>query len=93
MRDKITTLALLLGLAGCGPMKLCAPGETRCIGSLVEVCNGDGRWDIAEDCAGVSSDESAVFMCCPVPADDLGEAGHACLPASPNAVACPAVEE
>ena len=91
MKHLLAAISLTATLAACGPMHVCAPTQTRCLGSLVEICNGDGHWQTAEDCAAVSGDGAPVWLCCPVPADELGPAGHACLPAA-NAM-CPAEGE
>ena len=90
MKHLLATVTFATTLTACGPFAVCTPNETRCTGTLVEVCDADGQWDLAEDCAAVSGDEEPLWTCCPVPADELGPAGHACLPA---ADACPAEGE
>ena len=90
MKHLLAIVAFTVTLAACGPLPVCTPADTRCTGTLIEVCSADGLWDVAEDCASVTSDDAPIWMCCPVPADELGPAGHACLPA---ADACPAGEE
>ena len=80
----LIAILLISPVAACGPV--CLPNATRCAGTLVEVCNTDGIWDVAEDCAAVIED---AWQCCPVPADELGPGGHACLPAD---AVCPAAE-
>ncbi|HJK90611.1 MAG TPA: hypothetical protein RMH26_07690, partial [Polyangiaceae bacterium LLY-WYZ-15_(1-7)] len=54
MKHLIATAAFTATLCACGPMHVCTPTETRCAGSFVEVCDADGRWSPAEDCAGVA---------------------------------------
>lgn len=90
MKHLIATAAFTATLCACGPMRVCTPTETRCAGSFVEVCDADGQWSPAEDCAAVVGADEPAWVCCPVPADELGPAGHACLPPD---VACPAEEE
>ena len=77
----LIAILLTAPVVACGPV--CLPNATRCAGTLVEVCDADGIWDVAEDCAAVGD---GAWQCCPVPADELGPAAHACLPAD---VACP----
>ncbi len=69
MKHLIATAAFTATLCACGPMHVCTPTETRCAGSFVEVCDADGRWSPAEDCAGVVRVDEPAWVCCAVPAD------------------------
>jgi hypothetical protein len=75
-------LACFLGclLTGCWP-EPCVPEATRCDGSFVDVCGVGNTWEPAVDCSGVSGG-GEPWLCCPVPADEFGPAGHACVEAS-----------
>ena len=74
----LLTLLLLPVLMACGPE--CAAGDSRCYDESVQVCSGAGIWTDSQYCESVMALEGTPWMCCPVPEDDLGEAGHACLP-------------
>lgn len=56
----------------------CEPEDTRCAGTLVQVCASDGDWQRVEDCAAVGG---GPFTCCESALvwDDAETAG--CLPA------------
>ena len=72
---------ILAGVATACLPEPCVPEATRCDGSFVDVCGAHHTWEPAVDCAGVTGEEEA-WMCCAVPADEFGPAGHACVPAS-----------
>jgi para-nitrobenzyl esterase len=44
---------------------VCQPGATRCSGTQVETCGGDGQWGSATPCPG-STQTCADDSCCPV---------------------------
>ena len=81
MTNNLTLLTLLLvaSLPACGPAD-CTVGESRCYDEAVQVCSSAGIWTETQYCESVMAIEGTSWMCCPVPEDDLGEAGHACLP-------------
>jgi len=51
----ILCVALGAGAKGCDDAQdNCEPTSTRCVGSAVEVCNGNGEWSSWIDCDSVS---------------------------------------
>lgn len=56
----------------------CEPETTRCNGDRVEVCNSEGDWELAADCADIEDFELDIeWECCLDPYDGL----YSCLPA------------
>jgi hypothetical protein len=79
MREVFFLLAFLTPqLCSCVPV--CDTKETRCNGSLVEVCDSNGQWQQVMNCAEVIGGDGAAWSCCPAREGDAGLV-HACLPA------------
>jgi hypothetical protein len=79
--NRLIAIALFAAaLCACRPVPVCAPSATRCTGSLVEVCDADGQWSQAQDCAAVAGGDAPAWVCCAVPADEHGPGGCTCLP-------------
>lgn len=84
MKWVAVVLALVASvLDGCRVPEQCVSGETRCDGAEVHICDTGGRWQTFLDCAQVSAQSEADFMCCPLM--EIGDAGsevpaHTCLP-------------
>ena len=51
-------LIVVLFLTGCWSVAECDPGDARCDGDAVEVCDADGYWDISVDC------NAGSWACC-----------------------------
>jgi hypothetical protein len=84
---KLLSIFLAVSVTACLP-EPCVPDATRCDGSFVDVCGVGNYWEAGIDCSAVSGGDEA-WMCCPVPADEFGPAGHACVPASECSVGGP----
>jgi hypothetical protein len=69
--------ALLLGLFGEGCHDGCDPEDTRCNGTVVQVCASDDDWQFVEDCADVLPD---AWECCETALVWEGEETAGCVP-------------
>lgn len=65
-------VAVAVAVAGCSDG--CESNETRCSGTLVEVCNADQNWELIVDCKEV---DDGSWSCCEVQLEDIA---HGCLP-------------
>ena len=84
MKQMILLAALASLTIGCGPRSRCVVADSRCVGSVVQICNSRGEWVQTQDCVEVWVAGEQPWVCRPVPADELGEAGHACVPLTEN---------
>lgn len=67
-----------LGLALAGCRDHCAVGRTRCRGAVMQVCDGEQRWQPAQDCGDILDlGDGGPWACC---AGD--DAGPECWPAA-----------
>ena len=57
------TLAALASLASRCGAPVCAPGETRCSGSEVQLCDPKGFWQTQMDCDDVQSPDGLPWQC------------------------------
>jgi hypothetical protein len=89
-RDSLTLSVEHRSAPAPDPLHLALVGDDATGDLHLEVCDADGHWSPGADCASVVGDDEPAWMCCAVPEDEFGPAGHACLPAD---VACPAEGE
>jgi len=61
MKALLATLAAVGMLAACNP---CKPGESRCNGSVVEICRPDKKWSKVQDCSKLKRTGGKEFKCC-----------------------------
>jgi hypothetical protein len=60
--------ACFVALVSCAD---CHPSSMRCVGDVLEVCDGDGQWETGQDCADVLP---GLWACCE------GDGGAECAP-------------
>lgn len=76
-------LAAIVMTPGCRVPEQCVPGQTRCAGAQVQICDSGGRYQTFLDCDQVTAQSEQDFMCCPLTEIvDGGEEvpAHTCLP-------------
>lgn len=75
----ILSLVLAMVIPVCACDNVCSTGETKCHGTVADVCDADGQWQRVMDCASVIGVDGESWACC---AEYLGdsEVVHTCLP-------------
>jgi len=72
----IITLIAMSVFYGCDSDE-CNPEETRCNGSIVEICNYEENWEYAINCDKIEDFDAGIdWMCCIDPYDGV----NSCLP-------------
>jgi len=74
---RIAAFLVVLCMPACRVPDGCVPRDTRCLDNRSQVCDADRRWHQLLDCAQVSAQSSAVFVCQPV--NEVGVVGHTCM--------------
>ncbi len=57
----LAVAAMMLSTSACNP---CKPGESRCTGSVVEICRPDKKWSKVQDCSKLKRTDKKFKCCC-----------------------------
>ena len=79
MKESLIAIVLAVTLEACVPV--CANMQTRCNGSYVELCDGQGQWQRVMTCDDVAGGDEP-WVCCMADVGEDGESGHTCVPES-----------
>jgi hypothetical protein len=78
---KLLLVNCALALCACEPVDHCRVNDTRCSGSVAQVCDSDQRWVEIMNCDEVAAQSGGLWACQALD----GDAVHTCLPVEEDA--------